>query len=1019
MYAELHCLTNFSFQHGASHPEELVKTASILGYKAIAITDRCSFSALVKAHVEAENQGIKMISGSEFHFDDGTKIILLAENLEAYKKISFLISKSRRRKKKGGYEISRSDLDDFDVGLLIWLPSYNEKDLSCASWLSRNFLGRVWIGVGLFYSGTDQSRLKWVYRLSENYGLRVTAAGDVRMHSYSRRPLLDVLTAIRLGIQIEEVGTRIFSNGEHYLRPIERLVSIYPSALLKESLRVAERCNFSLKQLVYEYPHEIFSDGKKKSSQLRDLAYAGAKQRFSQKEIKYFLARIDNEISLIRELGYEGYFLMVYDIICFAKSHRIFCQGRGSAANSVVCYCLFITEVSPHHIDMLFERFISRERNDPPDIDIDFEHERREEIIQYIYQKYGRERAAITASVVTYRSRSAVRDVAKVLGVDAWKAKELHLKEIRWESAPQAIIDLQSIGLDLKSHTLQHLAFLVSELIGFPRHLSQHVGGFVITDAPLSELVPIENAAMPDRTLIQWDKNDLETLGILKVDCLSLGILTVIRKTIEMVNLDNEELFSLHSIPLDDEETYSMIQKADTVGVFQIESRAQMSMLPRLKPSSYYDLVIQVAIVRPGPVQGNMVNPYLRRRAGTEKIVYPNNKVKEVLERTLGVPLFQEQIIRLATVVAGFTSGQADEMRRSMTSKKEGEVFSSLRAKFLSGMKAKGYAKDFSEKTFNQIKGFGGYGFPEAHAASFALLVYFSSWLKCHKPAAYTAALLNSQPMGFYAPSQLLQDARRHNVELLPVNVLKSDWNNNLKKKEDGTYAIRIGLRMIKGLGVSAGSRIIKARSLHPFSNSDDFFSRTDLSRSEMQHLSSSGALKSLVGNRHQANWQSLAVRDTHGLFKGVGRNEVIPLLPITEEGEEVSADYASLGFTLGKHPLSLLRSRLGDCVLAEILPSLSQRTRVIFCGLVIVRQQPRSANGVMFVTLEDDTGTVNLIIWPMLLKKYRSVILKAQLLSVKGVIQREGDVVNLIGEEFEDRTGLLGQLDSASRDFR
>ena len=1019
MYAELHCLTNFSFQHGASHPEELVKTASILGYKAIAITDRCSFSALVKAHVEAENQNIKMISGSEFHFDDGTKIILLAENLEAYKKISFLISKSRRRKKKGSYKISRSDLDDFDSGLLIWLPNYNEKDLSCASWLSRKFLGRAWIGVGLFYSGTDQSRLKWAYRLSESYDLRVTATGDVRMHSYSRRPLLDVLTAIRLGVQIEEVGTRIFSNGEHYLRPIERLMSIYPSALLKESLRVAERCNFSLQQLVYEYPHEIFGHRKKNSSQLRDLAYAGAKQRFSQKEIKCFLTRIDNEISLIRELGYEGYFLMVHDIICFAKSRGIFYQGRGSAANSVVCYCLFITEVSPHHIDMLFERFISRERNDPPDIDIDFEHERREEIIQYIYQKYGRERAAITASIVTYRSRSAIRDVTKVLGVDAWKAKELHMEEIRWESASQAMIDLQSTGLDIQSHTLQHLASLVSELIGFPRHLSQHVGGFVITDAPLSELVPIENAAMPDRTLIQWDKNDLETLGILKVDCLSLGILTVIRKTIEMINLDNEELFSLNSIPLDDEETYSMIQKADTVGVFQIESRAQMSMLPRLKPSFYYDLVIQVAIVRPGPVQGNMVHPYLRRRAGTEKTVYPNSKVKEVLGRTLGVPLFQEQIIRLATVVAGFTSGQADEMRRSMTSKQEGEVFSSLRAKFLSGMKAKGYTKEFSEKTFNQIKGFAGYGFPEAHAASFALLVYFSSWFKCHKPAAYTAALLNSQPMGFYAPSQLLQDARRHNVELLPVNVLKSDWNNNLKKKEDGTYAIRIGLRMIKGLGVSAGSRIIKTRSLHPFRNSDDFFSRTELSRSEMQHLSNSGALKSLVGNRHQASWQSLAIRETHGLFKGVARNEPTPLLSITEEGEEISADYASLGFTLGKHPLSVLRLRLGDCVLAEILPSLSQRTRVIFCGLVIVRQQPRSANGVMFVTLEDDTGTVNLIIWPTLLQKYRSVILKAQLLSVKGVIQRQGDVVNLIGEEFEDRTELLGELDSASRDFR
>ena len=1019
MYAELHCLTNFSFQHGASHPEELVKAASMLGYKAIAITDRCSFSALVRAHVEAEKQDIKIISGSEFYFVDGTKIVLLAENLEAYKKISTLITKSRRRSNKGDYEISRSDLDDFDSGILIWLPNYNETDLSCASWLSGKFLGRAWIGVGLFYSGLDQSRLKWAYRLSGNYGLRMTAAGDVRMHSHSRRSLLDVLTAIRLSVQIEEVGTRLFSNGEHYLRPVKRLVSIYPSELLKESLRVADRCKFSLKQLVYEYPREILNDREDSPSRLRDLAYAGAKQRFLKKDVNQFLICIDREISLIRELGYEGYFLMVHDIVCFAKSHGIYYQGRGSAANSVVCYCLFITEVNPDHIDMLFERFISRERNEPPDIDIDFEHERREEIIQYIYQKYGRERAAITASVVTYRSRSAIRDVAKALGIDAWQIKELCSEKIRWECASQAIIDIQSVGFDLQSQTLKHLVFLVSQLIGFPRHLSQHVGGFVITDGPLSELVPIENATMADRTLIQWDKNDLEALGILKIDCLSLGILTVIRKSIEMINSDSKEPFSLDSIPLDDGATYSMIQKADTVGVFQLESRAQMSMLPRLKPNSYYDLVIQVAIVRPGPIQGDMVHPYLRRRIGIESFDYPDAKVKEVLGRTLGVPLFQEQVIRLAMVVAGFTSGQADELRRSMTSWKDGKAFSSLRTQFLSGMGDKRYTKEFSEKIFNQIKGFGKYGFPEAHAASFALLAYFSSWLKCHKPAAYTAALLNSQPMGFYAPSQLLQDARRHNVELLPVDVLKSNWDSTLKEGGDGKYAIRIGLRMIKGLGFSAGSRIVKACSFHLFKNLDDLVGRSDLSRAEIQILSTSGALKSLVGNRYQASWQSLAVRGTTGLFKGVGREGPIPLLPVPEEGKEIVADYASLGFTLGRHPLSLLRPYLGDYVLAETLPSLSQSTRVVFCGLVIVRQQPKSANGVMFLTLEDDTGSVNLVVWRKLLQRYHHVITKAQLLSVEGVIQRESGVIHLIGETFEDRTELLGQLDFASRDFR
>jgi error-prone DNA polymerase len=1019
-YAELHCLSNFTFLRGASHPQELVRTASERGYHALALTDECSFAGLVRAHVVAREHGLKLIAGTEINCTDGTRLILLANDVAAYRCISALITRGRRRMAKGHYELAREDLDTLDAGLVIWLPGDDLHDGVRATWLAQRFAGRAWLGLGLFYSGVDQRLLQRARQLADTTGLPLTAVGDVHMHDYGRRALLDTVTAIRLGTTVMEAGGRLFANGERYLRPRERLGRIYPPDLLEQTLVIAERCSFSLDELHYEYPREIVPPGETTTSYLQQLTTQGMSRRWPGGTPEKVRRLLEHELKLIANLHYEAFFLTVYDIVAFARSRGILCQGRGSAANSAVCYCLGITEVDPARMNMLFERFISKERNEPPDIDVDFEHQRREEVIQYIYTKYGRERAALAATVVTYRLRSAIRDVGKALGMGLDQVERLARNVHWWDRGANIPERLHEVGFDPDNPVIKRLIALVSELLGFPRHLSQHVGGFVIADGPLSDLVPIENAAMPERTVIQWDKDDLETLRLLKVDCLCLGMLSAIRRCFDLIESSGGQRLTMAAIPPDDVATYAMIQQADTVGVFQIESRAQMSMLPRLKPRCYYDLVIEVAIIRPGPIQGEMVHPYLRRRNGQEQVSYPSEEVRGVLERTLGVPLFQEQVIKLATVAAGFTPGEADQLRRSMASWKRNGGIDRFRAQLIEGMSERGYSLKFAEQIFNQIQGFGEYGFPESHSASFALLAYVSAWLKCHQPAAFTAALLNSQPMGFYAPAQLVQDAARHGVEVRPADVGLSNWDCTLEVRASGAAALRLGLRMVKGLAEDAAGRIVAARGERSFVDVADVAACAELDRGQVSKLSRAGALKSLAGNRHQANWAALGVEKPLPVLAGAGIKEATPLLTVPSEGADIVADYASIGLTLGRHPLALLRPQLerDHCLTAAMLGHSRHGDTVQTAGLVISRQRPGTATGVVFVTLEDETGVINLIVWSTLVEAQRRELLHARLLKVIGEVQSESGVIHVIARRLEDKTALLGRLETASRDF-
>ena len=1019
-YAELHCLSNFTFLRGASRPEELVHSAAALGYRALAVTDECSFAGLVRAHVAAREYQLKLIAGTEVTCSDGTRLLLLANSVAAYRCISKLITTARRRSTKGCYALDLADLETLTDGLVIFLPVYDATDSGRAAWLAERFHGRAWLGLGLFYSGIDGQLFKHVQDLSRATGLAMTATGDVHMHTYERRALLDTVTAIRLGTTVMAAGARLFANGERYLRPRERLARIYPPELLQQTVCIAERCEFSLDELRYAYPREIVPVGMTATSYLRQLTEQGMQQRWPGGTPTRVRNLLEHELKLIAELDYEAFFLTVYDIVAFARSRAILCQGRGSAANSAVCYCLGITEVDPARMNMLFERFISKERNEPPDIDVDFEHQRREEVIQYIYNKYGRERAALAATVVTYKLRSAIRDVGKALGMGLDQVERLARNLHWWDrgaSIPERLIE---VGFDPDNPVIRRLIALVSELLGFPRHLSQHVGGFVIAESPLSDLVPIENAAMPERTVIQWDKDDLEALCLLKVDCLCLGMLSAIRRCFDLLQDSGGPALSMAMIPADDAQTYAMIQKADTIGVFQIESRAQMAMLPRLKPACYYDLVIEVAIIRPGPIQGEMVHPYLRRRNGEEPVSYPSEAVREVLERTLGVPLFQEQVIKLATVAAGFTPGEADQLRRSMASWKRNGGLDRFRAQLIDGMSERGYTEKFAEQIFNQIQGFGEYGFPESHSASFALLAYVSAWLKCHHPAAFTAALLNSQPVGIYAPAQLVQDARRHGVQVRPADVLVSEWDCTLESDHQGQLALRLGLRLVKGFAEQSARRLAEARNASCYVDVADLARRAQLDRGQISKLSAAGALEALVGNRHQANWAALGIEKPLPLLAETTVQEATPLLSVPSEGADLIADYASLGLTLGRHPLALLRPQLERqrCITAAMLTHSRDGDRVRIAGLVISRQRPGTATGVVFVTLEDETGVINLIVWSSLVEAQRRELLHARLLSVIGDVQSESGVIHVIAKRLEDRTALLGRLETASRDF-
>jgi error-prone DNA polymerase len=1050
-YAELHCLSHFTFLRGASAPDELVTRAAGLGYAALAITDECSLAGVARAHLAWRNlpePRMKLIIGCEVQLADGPKLVLLACDRDGYGNLSELITLGRMRTEKGRYHLNCDDLDGGLPGCIaLLLPGETLPDTDAAlavhaGWLRQRFAERAWLAVELHHGPDDATRLYRLQAIGAASGLPLCAAGDVHMHVRKRRRLQDTMTAIRLGRTLADCGYALYANGERHLRLPHKLAGIYPAALRAETLKVAACCRFSLDELRYEYPEEIAPPGHTTASWLRHLTERGYAERCAQirrivtlddatfaRKAQEMRDQIEIELALIAELEYEPYFLTVYDIVAWARAQGILCQGRGSAANSAVCYCIGVTEVDPWRANMLFGRFISRERNEAPDIDVDFEHERREEVIQYIYDKYGRDRAALAASLTTYRPRSALRDVGRALGYTDDALDRLTQGHAWWDGGRVREDRLLEAGLRSEAPRVQLLLELSNELIGTPRHLSQHVGGFVIARGRLSRLVPIENARMAGRCVIQWDKDDLEALGLMKVDVLALGMLTAIRKSLDALAAFEDRVAAaarkvprtLADIPHEDPATYDMLCRGESTGVFQVESRAQMNMLPRLRPRRYYDLVIQVAIVRPGPIQGGMVHPYLaRRHLPPERIDYPSDTLRPVLERTLGVPIFQEQVMQLAMVAAGFTAGEADQMRRSMAAWRQRGTMEKFQQKLTDGLLKNGYTPAFAEQIYRQIEGFSGYGFPESHAASFALLVYISSWLKCHHPAAFLCGLLNSQPMGFYAPAQLIADAGAHGVGIRPADVSVSGWDCVLEAEtHDAVPGVRLGLRMIKGMQQDAVRRIVAARTQAPFSNVDELTRRARLDRRQLGCLASGNALQSLAGNRHQAHWQA-AARRPDALLRDAPVNEKVLALAAPREGEDIVADYASLGFTLGRHPLALLRSQLAAqrFITAAELRRLPDRALARAAGIVTCRQRPGTASGVMFVTVEDETGLANIIVHKDLQERQRSEVLGATLLGIYGQVSREGEVIHLIARRLVDRSPLLGALTPRSRDF-
>jgi error-prone DNA polymerase len=1031
VYFELHALSNFSFLRGASQPEELVAQAKALNYAGLALTDECSLAGVVRAHVAAKEHGVPLIIGTELNCIDGLKVIVLATDRASYGALSRLISKARRATRKGCYSLTRTDLENALPGcLVLWLPHTDKAGLlrqePDGRWLRERFTGNLWIGVELTTCGHDARRLELLQTLGKTLQLPCVAAGDVHMHRRSRRALQDVMTAIRLRVPLHAAGYALYPNGERCLRSLQRLRELYPAELLAQTVAIAERCTFKLDELRYEYPEEIVPPGETPASHLRALTLQGCAYRWPQGAPAAVRETIEHELRLIAELKFEPFFLTVHDVVEYARSQNILCQGRGSAANSTVCYCLRITEVDPSRMSMLFERFISKERNEPPDIDVDFEHERREEVIQYIYGKYKRERAALAATVICYRPRSALRDVGKALGLDLAQVDRLARGMQWWDGQRIDPERIRASGFDPEDPVIARLIALAAEILGFPRHLSQHVGGFVIARGRLDELVPIENATMPDRTVIQWDKDDLDALGLLKVDVLALGMLTAIRRAFDLVNEFGGSSavageLKLASVPSEDSAVYDMICRADTTGVFQIESRAQMSMLPRLRPRNFYDLVIEVAIVRPGPIQGEMVHPYLRRRSGEEPVSYPSKEVEAVLKRTLGVPIFQEQVMQLAIVAAGFSPGEADRLRRAMAAWKRKGGLEPFQKQLIDGMRERGYEDSFAQQIFKQILGFGEYGFPESHSASFALLVYTSAWLKHYEPAAFCAALINSQPMGFYAPAQLVRDARGHGVEVRTVDVTISASDCTLERREDGRPALRLGLRLVKHLSQEGAARLLAARAVRAFDNIADMAERAALDRRDLEALAAADALAKLSGHRHRAVWQVTGVERALPLLPAATTvDEGIPLLRAPREGQDIVADYGSLGLTLRRHPLALLRDKLQrrGIVPTQELWERPNGKMVITAGLVITRQRPGSAGGVTFVTMEDETGYVNLIVWNRVAIEQRAALLESRLLEVHGKLQREGDVQHVIAQRLTNLSSMLGDLVVASRNF-
>ncbi|GKS91329.1 error-prone DNA polymerase [Acidovorax sp. SUPP2539] len=1056
-YAELHCLTNFSFQRGASHPAELVQRAAELGYAALAITDECSVAGVVRAHTVAKRLGLKLIVGSEFAWGD-LRLVALARDAEGWGNLCEFITAARQAAPKGEYRLHAGT--DFALlrGCEVLLAPRRDRlgatDLIAIEACLSKALAQLnpwgiapWLVVEQPLAPDDSLWLTTLEQVGQALGLPLVAAGDVHMHVRGRKRLQDVVTAVRLGRPVAECGFALQPNAERHLRARMRLAAIYPPALLAATLAVAARCTFSLDEIRYRYPKETVPPGMTPGEALAWYTEQGAQGRYPMGVPEAVRTQIARELDLIAHCRYEMYFLTVHDIVRYARSRGILCQGRGSAANSAVCFCLGVTAVDPTKTRLLFERFISKERDEPPDIDVDFEHDRREEVIQYIYDKYGRERAAIAAVVISYRTRSALRDVGKALGV-APALIDAFAKDHHWFDEAIATERLQELAEAVDEPLAPHIAELwlklARDLKGFPRHLSQHVGGFVLTEGKLTRLVPVEPASMDGRSIIQWDKDDLDDMHLMKVDVLALGMLSALRRALELRALLRGEHWDLAGIPREDGATYDMICAADTVGVFQIESRAQMSMLPRLRPRELYDLVVEVAIVRPGPIQGGMVHPYLQareRRLRGEPLELEHEELTEALERTLGVPIFQEQVMQIAMIAARFTPGMADELRRSMAAWKRTGGVHRFEGPFMKGMADNGYSEDFARRIFRQIEGFGEYGFPESHAYSFAMLAYASSWFKCHEPACFLAALLNSQPMGFYTPSQLVQDAVRHGVRVLPIDAVHSDWESTLEGEPqpvrgvaDPQPAVRLGLRLVAGLAQSTAERLVAARAVQAFAGTEDLALRARLDRPALQALAAADALRSLSGHRRQQAWDAAAQWRAPALLQDAAVNEAPLALPEAPEGEEILFDYAATGLTLRRHPLALLRGRLERWRLltALALRDMPNGRRVRACGIVTVRQRPGSANGTMFITLEDETGPVNVIVWPSLVETWRNALLRSRLLAVEGLWQASplppgvpagqgGAVRHLVAQRCKDMTPLLGRLAQAldgSRDF-
>ena len=1044
LYIPLWCKSNFSFLEGASHPDELVEEACRLGLPAIALTDRDGVYGVVRAHVKGRELGIKLIIGSQVTVADSSTIVLLAQDRRGYANLCRLLTKGRLRSEKGESAVTWDEVCAHAPGLIaLWNDENNavkrqnldsrlcgndEKESgdeavsAIMSGLHDAFGNRLYGLIARHRREDEIVEEKRLRQRANRFGFSLAAANEVLYHTPARRRLQDVLTAVRHGIPVAACGRKLKPNAEHGLKPPYAFAKLFGDdlAAVERTLEIAERCTFSLSEIRYRYPSEELPNGMTSAQWLREQTFNGARWRYQNQIPDAIVAQIEKELEIIEALDYPGYFLTMWEIVEFCRANKILCQGRGSAANSVVCYCLGITAVDPAHIGLLFERFISKERAEPPDIDLDIEHDRREEVIQHVYQKYGRDRAALVANVVRYRSRSALRDIGKALGLSETALDRAAKFLSSYENVRPDVLD--QIGLDVSGGLHEHLLELTNEVLDFPRHLSIHPGGFLLGHEPVHDLVPIENATMPERTVIQWDKNDVEDLGLFKVDLLGLGGLTQLDLCFQLLRERRGVDLSMATIPPGDEATYDMICKSDTVGVFQIESRAQMAMLPRLRPRNFYDLVIEISIVRPGPITGGMVHPYLRRRQDKEKVDYPHDLLKPVLERTLGVPLFQEQVMRLAMVVADYTPGEADQLRRDMAAWHRTGRMERHRERLITRMQAKGIVVEFAERVFEQIRGFGEYGFPESHAASFALIAYATAWLKCHYPAEFACSLLNAQPMGFYMPATIVEDAKRHDVVVRSIDIQTSDWNCTLESGAEsaGGFAVRMGLRYVKGLGEREWKNILRERALRPFSSLQDFARQTGLDEGSLSALAEAGAFDSLQIDRRTALWDVRRLARTQNESLALPARERQPGFAPLSDSEEVGWDYRRTSHSARRHPLEPMRSSLARHGLpdAQTVASMENGVRIRYAGLVICRQRPGTAGGVVFMTLEDETGFLNAVVWESVFQRYSVLAKTVSFLGITGKLQVEDGVVHLVAEELWEPKFELKPATTRSRDF-